>query len=180
MPYAHAPVSCGWAGEQPFSPVLEEASPRVPQEAISGAQAVPMPAPGSEAMRMLRDSLGHLETPWLGGYAMSVRHLLEPRFGAAGALCRAASCGQALWQCRGEAPRQAQHPLSTFPLCPKTPRNKGLAFSLQTSAFPGDVIVFWLWFQTRGGFLAQRLGVRIHSTSLSRIQLGALGALEIL
>lgn len=180
MPYAHAPVSCGWAGERLFSPVLEGASPRVLQEAIPGAQAVPMPAPGSPAVRMLGGSLVLLETSRLGGYAMSVRHLLEPRFGAAGALCRAASCGRALWQCRGEAPSQVQHPLNTFPLCPNTPRNKGLAFSLQTSAFPGDAIVFWLRFQTRGNFLVQRLVVCIHSTSLSRIQLDALGALEIL
>lgn len=65
-------------------------------------------------------------------------------------------------------------------LCPNVPRKGGPAFSLQTSDFPSDAIVSWLLFQKQGNSLARWLGVCIHSFSLSRIQLGALGALEIL
>lgn len=175
------PVSCGWAGEQQLSPAPEDASPQVLQEAVSGAQVVPVPAPDSPAARTLEDSSGHLETPWLGGYAMNIRHLLEPRFGAGAGRGTLQSCP--LWAGIVAGQRggtRSQHPLSTFPLRLNTPRNKGPAFSLQTSDFPSDAIVFWLLFQMCGNLLAQRLGVCTRLFSLSRIQLGALGALEIL
>lgn len=148
------------------------------QEALSGAQAVPVPAPDGPAVRTRGDSSGH-PPGWVCHEHQAPARAAIRRRSSQRALCRAAGCGQALWQRRREG-TQSQHPLGSFPFCPNAPRNKDLAFSSRTSDFPSDAIVFWLLFQTRGNFLAQRLGVCIRSFSLSRIQLGALGALEIL
>lgn len=118
-----SPVSHGLPGEQLLSlHWREDASPRVLQEELFGGQVVLVPVPAFPAVRTARaNSLDHLESPWLAGYAVSIRHLLEPGLGAGAAsghleelLAAGRHCGSA-----GErlgAPALSEH-LPSLPKC---------------------------------------------------------------
>lgn len=142
------PVSYGWPGEQLLW--REDVSSQVLQEELFGFQVVLVPVPTSPAVRTVwANSLDHLETPWAGWSC----HEHQAPAGATAlhrssqwALCRAAGCRQALWQCR----RESLSPSTLwilFPLCPNAPRNRALLPPSRQVLSPATLLFFGCYFR---------------------------------